>query len=620
MDNSKRIHLDENNFKKVMSPLTIKKEIFTSRKQSMDYFTVQGVILRTGYKNKRDWYLLPIREMLDNDADFLWNNYKGSNNVSIMVNVTMDNELFRLTIRNSNPKNITVFPDLKSIFDYEMRYGSKQDVHIITRGMLGDAMKQILSLGYVLLHANDDGTAFTDKQWEHPLIIRHNGKEINIYLGFNKATQSSNVTIEHSPYEPPHTDTEIELVLPVIDEVRNSLDRNCIEQFCRKYSILTTDISFKFRIIDDITHTAPAPAPEEDEDSELDPDLFDSDSDPKQELSKALSTVPEKGILNIDIPAIHPIASNWNNSDFIHSYKPEEFTSRITNVYDKESISVYEVLKKFREGSNIPKTPENQMSIAQLLKNPNKYKIIERLFNQLTEVLDAPKELSLPYTTNTAKRHDVLVERIGKLYDIDTGEKAKSSYKLVRGTYRDDSIQTLEYPFAFEIIAIPIKGPFQNSIKSRTKPHEFIGAVNYSVSPKNNLFEGDYGVVKGYNANASDIKEVLRICGFAEYGASYNRLPCVIVANLITPRRDPQGYDKSSIDTKPFVNVIKEAIEKISKEIQTFRAAGWTFSGRDNKDVSKHDINRKANAKNLLEQFLIRERGLPGTRNNLLGH
>ena len=59
------------------------------------------------------------------------------------------------------------------------------------------------------------------------------------------------------------------------------------------------------------------------------------------------------------------------------------------------------------------------------------------------------------------KRYDMLVERIGKLYDIDTSEKAKSSYKLVRGTYTDDNIQTLEYPFAFEIIAIPIKGPFQ---------------------------------------------------------------------------------------------------------------------------------------------------------------
>ena len=399
-------------------------------------------------------------------------------------------------------------------------------------------------------------------------------------------------------------------MLPVIDEVRNNLDRNYIEQFCRKYSILTTDISFKFTILDDITHKAP----EQDED-----DKEDFDSDPKQELSKVLSTVPEKGILHIDIPAIHPIASNWNNSDFIHSYKPEEFKGRITNVHDKESTSVYDVLFNFREGSNIPKTPENQMSIAQLLNKPNKDKIIEKLFNQLTKVLNPPAELSLPYTTNTKTRRDVLVERIGKLYNIDTSEKSKSSYKLVRGIYRDDNIQTLEYPFAFEIIAIPLKEPYgPEDTWDKPKPHEFIGAVNYSVSPKNNIFEGDYGFVKGYNANGNDIKHVLRICGFHEYGASYNRLPCVIVGNLITPRRDPQGYDKSSIDTKPFVNVIKEAIEKISKEIQTFRAAGWRFSGREAKDVSKHDINRKVNAKNLLEQFLIRERALPGTRNNLL--
>jgi hypothetical protein len=45
-----------------------------------------------------------------------------------------------------------------------MRYGSKQNLHVITRGVLGDAMKQILALPYVLIHANDDGTAFTDRQ------------------------------------------------------------------------------------------------------------------------------------------------------------------------------------------------------------------------------------------------------------------------------------------------------------------------------------------------------------------------------------------------------------------------------------------------------------------------
>src|SRR6476659_6428062 len=106
-----------------------------------------------------------------------------------------------------------------------MRFGCKQDVHIISRGMLGDALKQILSLGYVLLHTGDDGTAFTDKQWKYPLIIRHNRKECKIYLNVDKARQTPHVRFEHSPEEVAHTDTEIEIILPVIDEVRNNLDR-----------------------------------------------------------------------------------------------------------------------------------------------------------------------------------------------------------------------------------------------------------------------------------------------------------------------------------------------------------------------------------------------------------
>lgn len=122
-------------------------EISTSRKHSVDYFTKDGFILRTGYSDIRDWYLLPIREWLDNSIDFLWKHYRGES-MSVAVDIYKNDELFRVEIRNPNPKGIPVFRDLEAIFDYDMRYGSKQDVHIISRGMLGDAMKQILSLGY----------------------------------------------------------------------------------------------------------------------------------------------------------------------------------------------------------------------------------------------------------------------------------------------------------------------------------------------------------------------------------------------------------------------------------------------------------------------------------------
>jgi hypothetical protein len=133
----------------------------------MDYVTVDGVILRTGYSNKRDWYLVCIRELLDNAADFLWEFCKGSKNADIIVEIFKDDKLFRLKVRNSNDNDIPVFSDsnIAAIFDYEGRHGSKQDVHVISRGMLGDALKQVLAFGYVLLHANDDGTEFIDKQW-----------------------------------------------------------------------------------------------------------------------------------------------------------------------------------------------------------------------------------------------------------------------------------------------------------------------------------------------------------------------------------------------------------------------------------------------------------------------
>jgi hypothetical protein len=161
----------------------------------MDYFTVDGVILRTGYSNKVPWYLLCIKELLDNAVDFLVKNYKGANNTIITVDISKDDNLFHIKVRNSNHRDIPVFSNKEAIFDYEQRYGSKQDVHIISRGMLGDAMKQILAFGYVLIHIHDNGNTLEDKQWEHPLIIRHNKKEFKIYLKVESQTNRNCNTI-----------------------------------------------------------------------------------------------------------------------------------------------------------------------------------------------------------------------------------------------------------------------------------------------------------------------------------------------------------------------------------------------------------------------------------------
>ena len=167
-----------------------------------------------------------------------------------------------------------------------MRYGSKQDMHIITRGMLGDAMKQILAFGYILIHVNDDGTTFEDQQWKHPLIIRHNRREYKILLNVVKIRQYGTVTIDESQdvtIESP--DTEIELVLPIIDEVRNGLDKQSITDFSRKYPIFTTDLTFRFEVTDTstppnhVTHDT-----EEEVDTEADEDAKDSEEVDKERV------------------------------------------------------------------------------------------------------------------------------------------------------------------------------------------------------------------------------------------------------------------------------------------------------------------------------------------------
>src|SRR5215831_1284405 len=239
----------------VLLPITSKTRRFlSSRKHSMDYVTVDGVILRTGHAEKIIWYLLCLKELWDNAIDFLWKYYQGATNAKIETEITKtNNSMLHIKVRNTNSKNIPVFENLSAIFDYDMRYGSKQNQHIISRGMLGDAMKQILSWPYVLIHSTQKGNAsssFVDKQWDKPLIIRHNGLEHHVFLHVDKGNQTINSDIRPaaSIKKPSSTDTEIELTWPIPEDT--NLDIHDIEGYCRRYPILTTDVSFRFRLVD----------------------------------------------------------------------------------------------------------------------------------------------------------------------------------------------------------------------------------------------------------------------------------------------------------------------------------------------------------------------------------
>lgn len=307
--------------KKIPLPPSV-PDIFSFKKHSMDYFTVSGVILRTGYGDKQYWYILCIKELLDSAVDFLWKYYQGCNDTSITVYVTMNDSLLHIKIRNSSSQNIPVFQNLDLIFDPDMRYGSKQNEKVISRGMLGDAMKQILALVYVLIHSNDGGSIFTNKQWNKSLIIRCNGKETHVRIIVDKSKQTHTLDIREIKHVG-HLDTEIEIFLPLISD----LDIHDIETFCKIYPLLTTDISFKFRLVDNSS----------DKPTDVQVEYVSStrfENTLEEKIVQTLSTPARKAAINIEYPALHPISTKWNNICSIHSLMPEEFITMITSVYD----------------------------------------------------------------------------------------------------------------------------------------------------------------------------------------------------------------------------------------------------------------------------------------------
>jgi hypothetical protein len=605
------------------SPNTQPKDIFSSRKHSMDYVTVNGVIFRTGYHDKKDWYILCIKELLDNAIDFLWKNYQGSSDATITVHVTKGDSLLRVKVRNTNSQNVPVFQNLSAILDYDMRYGSKQSQHIISRGMLGDAMKQILSWPYVLIHTKNDGSAFTNKQWNDPLIIRNNGIERHVFLHVDKGSQIIHANIKQVDFQLPHTtDTEIELTWPVIDEVNLGIHE--IEQFCKIYPVFTTDISFKFHLVDN-SKDKPSNF------SVANDVVYNTDNNNiATDLARTLTSPARKAAIKIDFSAIHHISKGWNNISSIHSYKPEEFVSAITSVHDKESTLVYDVLWTFREGSNMKKGPDNQISVAELMLDADRDKKIEALYYGLKNVLDAPKKISLPYANiKSEQRKYALVNRIEQLY-LQNGiilDTKNAVYKEIHGCYNDDDLKKvwshdgttypyekgagmLRYPFVFEIIAIPLND--DTIALHRDIGTKFHGSVNYSFSPRGNQFDGDYhwqDTKKShgdYGLHSNSIVDILQTYGFRFYAHqdAKTKLPSVIVANLVSPRIDYHGHDKSRIDTEPFSSVIIEAAKKMAEGIQTFRAAGYVFSSDDRHRSFTAPEDRKKSAKEALKEFL----------------
>jgi hypothetical protein len=338
------------------------EEVFSSRRHLMDYVTVDGIIKRTGYTDKKDWYLLVIKELFDNTIDWLWNEYQGADEgAKITAEITVDKNtnLFHCRIRNTNPQNIPIFRNLQHIFNYEMTYGSKQNEFKVSRGTLGDAMKYIAALPYVLAnYGRDKSHDFSDLQWDTPMYIRHNGVEREVLIVVDEAnsTIDAHITPIDKAVQVPYTDTEIEVTYPIIEEVKQyhfydtvtgtstngSLNIDKIAFYCKQQKAGTTDISFDIRLIEN------------------------------DNLNESRPTIEQ----TVTQTAAHTISDKWSNMPSVKAYTPQEFRKKIFGVHDKANTTVFRVLQTFREGTHIKKRPDLDIPISELAKDHERVKAL----------------------------------------------------------------------------------------------------------------------------------------------------------------------------------------------------------------------------------------------------
>ena len=104
---------------------------------------------------------------------------------------------------------------------------------------------------------------------------------------------------------------------------------------------------------------------------------------------------------------------------------------------------------------------------------------------------------------------------------------------------------------------------------------------------------------------STSMKGILEKYGFAfyDYCDSKVKIPSIIIVNIVSPRVDYHGHDKSRIDTHAFSEMIIDEAKKISDSIQTFRAAGFIFTKERHHDTIPQN-NSKVTPESLVEKLL----------------
>jgi len=130
--------------------------IFSSQKTAMDELTSRGMEIRTGVIKE---YLphFGTKEIIDNSIDLHETHHRQYDNKTkpeVKVQIIKEPNTIRILVRNIVPypheQEIFTQEKLERIFDFDRIYSSKRYQFRISRGALGDALKEVLRIPYIL--------------------------------------------------------------------------------------------------------------------------------------------------------------------------------------------------------------------------------------------------------------------------------------------------------------------------------------------------------------------------------------------------------------------------------------------------------------------------------------
>jgi hypothetical protein len=485
-------------------------DVFSIQKAKMDYLSWRGIENRTGVEKKNVCGFV-IQQFLDNAADYEETHSVNSTPPEAKVVLKKEANFMRIVVGNSNTNsNIFSKKMVQNIFDVDSFYSSKRNQFKITRGALGDALKELLCIPYVL--AREAGL----NGWDEPLTIRNgNGQAFLVRLIVNRGiNQSFHSEVEELPQWRPASTfqnyTEIEVRIPMVEGVNYDYEK--VWPFVSHYSIFNTHIGFHLQI---------------------------------------------DGNHKLILPPTQPINHRWKNHSSIYYYRLSEFHDFILGLEDNDS-EVYNVLyKTFREGSNLKKSSITQMTVGQLKESPQN---IDRLYKQLKNSMSYPASLALPFDI-TKKKDRINALRVRVQTIIGYGKPISSSdikYKSIIGTYNDSDVK---FPFLFEIAIMRVDSMEENLI--------VCDSLNCSTQiGKHVLFQG-IDEFEWTTPNSKYIKTSYTLFDILNhFGYSSNKDKCkkphaLVIANLISPRVEYHDYGKTQLYFKPFAKDVVDTVIKV---------------------------------------------------------